>query len=439
MSKRKSKVKKSLKIKDFGYGQYEKDFEKLLVASRLPAKAKSINFLLTHKNHFLQDIGATFNMLFVVKVEGMEDEDVRKLLLNNLEWLMKTSEFKISALGKEFLTHFKVFIQGIYAVYMERKKEIGDKLTEQEIGYLASIKWVETLRTDEKQMKQFISFWMQGVQWILPAIIGGITKTFIEIYDKQRSTIDDYNECIDVWRECGLIEPIFTISICPNEMCKHYEFLLSSNPRLQKNCPKCGSRWVNIILFKINEPFSLLKLEGKDFSVFLSGYIKMAMSLPVKVIPECYVTIDGKSDAQIDVFLQTPPIIFECKIYEDPQITTYEKMLSIYRNVCKQLVSSMKKIGVKKGYIITNLKLNEKQILRLDEETKRIIGHQKVSIKLIADTTPKKLLEKLSNELKELDKQLSSEYESTMREISKEPLIKLPKKPESVSKKDSNT
>ena len=318
---------------------------------------------------------------------------------------------------------------------MEHKREIGDRLTEQEIGYLAGIKWVENLRTDEKQMKHFISFWMQSAQWILPAIVSGITKTFIEIYDKQRSIIDNYNECVDIWRECGLIEPIFTTSICPNELCKHYEFLLSSNPEIQKNCPKCGSKWVNIILFKINEPFSSLKLEGKDFSVFLSGYIKMALSLPVKVVPECHIAINNEDSVQVDVFIQNPPRIFECKIYEDPIITTYEKMLNLFRDACKQLISSMKKLGVKKGYIITNLKLNKKQLLRLEEETKRIIGHQKISIKLIAGISPEELLEKLSDELEEIDKQLRSEYESSMIEISKESLIKSTKKTKSVSEK----
>lgn len=363
---------------------------------------------MTHKNHFIQDIGSFFNTLFVTKIEGINDADVKKRILNNLEWLTKTSEYKISALGKEFLDRFSNFTRGIYTIYMERKKEIGNKLTEQEIIYLATVKWAENLQNDEKQIKRFTSFWMTTAQWILLAIIGEVAKGLIEMYEKQKSVIgDDYNECVDLWRECGLIEPIFAISVCSNELCKHYEFLLSSAPKLERNCPRCGSRWINIILYKVNEPFSSLKLEGKDLSIFLSGYIKTALSLPVNVIPECYVTANGE-DVQIDVFLQNPPTIFECKIYEDPSITTYEKMLNIYREACQQLISSLNKLGVKNGYIITNLKLSEPQLSRLKEETEKIIGQQELTIKLIADTSPEKLLEKLSTELKKINEQLSS-------------------------------
>jgi len=402
-------TKSPWKIKDFGYGRYEKNFDKLLIAVKLPSKMKAISFLLMHKNHFLQDLGTAYNMLFVVKVEGLKSSNIREAILNNLDWILKASENGLISLGKSFLAKFSGFVRAIFATYKQYKNEISGKLTEEEITYLASIRFVKNLKADERRTKELTSFCMTGVQWILPAIISGIAKRFIEIYDNQKSIVGDcYNECVDLWRECGLIEPVFTISVCPNPLCKHYEFLLSPNPRLQENCPQCGSSWVNIILNKVNEPFSSLKIEGKDLSIFLSGLIKSIVSLPVEAIPECYVK-SGEEEVQVDVFLPSFPIVFECKVYKNPLITTYEELLSNYKNACSQLLSSMSKIGAKNGYIVTNLKVDEHQLSKLEEETKKI-ARDDIQIKLIAGTSYEKFVKKLMDELKKIDQQLTAMY-----------------------------
>ena len=402
-----NKVEKTLQIKNSGYTSYEKDFEKLLIAARVHEKTKAVKFLLIHKNHFLQDIGVTSNTLFVIKVEGMKNKDIEASILSNLDWLIETTGYKLATQGKElFYRYIKSMLKSISGVYKQRKEELSDKLTEEEILHLVTITWAEKIKTDKKQTKHFTSICKLGAQWILPGIIGGISKTLLETYNKQKMAVgDDYNKCIDIWRECDIIEPIFTISICSNKLCKHYEFLISSNPKLQKNCSKCGLEQVNITLYKVNEPFTTLKLEQKDLSIFLSAYIKTVLNFPIEVVPECYVSNDSE-EVQVDIFLKNPPTIFECKVYEDRQITTWDKLLNIYKDACQQLASSMKKLETNKGYIVTNLSLNEQQLSKLEEETGKIIKGQEFDIRIIAGSSVEEFLENLSNELEEINEQI---------------------------------
>lgn len=418
----------NLEVNDSEYSQYESDFEDLVIATSLSEKSRAIRFLLTHKNYFLQDIGDVFNTLFVVEVKGMESDNIKTSILNNLDWIMESSGYKIKELGKDFLS--SNFIRGVYSSYVERKKEIGDKLSEQEVYYLAGVKWVEDLGTNERQMKQLTSICMPFAQSILPVIMGGISKSLLGVYDNQKAVIgDDYNECIHTWRKCNLIEPLFSMSVCPNELCKHFEFIISSNPKLQKNCTKCGSDWVNITLYKVKEPFSSLKLEGKDFSVFLSAYIKANLSLPAETVPECYVSKEDK-EHQIDIFLKKPPVFFECKVHEDREVVTPEKVNSVCWNDSKQLISALKDLGVERGYLVTNLYLDENQLSRLNKKFKEENNKNKlnVAVKIIAGDSDEKILEKVTSELKEIDKQLSDFHELYLPEFSEHQVIKLSNK-----------
>lgn len=419
----------NLEVKDFGYGHYKADFKELVIATRLPEKTKAIRFLLTHKNYFLQDIGDVFNILFVVEVDGVESNDIKISILNNLDWIMESSGYKIKELGKDFLS--SNFIQGVYSTYVERKKEIGDKLSEQELYYLAGVKWVKDLGTNERQMKQLTSIWMPFAQSILPAIISGISKSLLGVYNNQKAVIgDDYNECVHTWRKCNLIEPLFSMSVCPNELCKHFEFIISSNPKLQKNCTKCGSDWINITLYKVKEPFSSLKLEGKDFSVFLSNYIKANLSLPAETVPECYVSRENK-EHQIDIYLKKPPTIFQCKVHENRKVISPEKAVSICLGaVSEQLIPNLQNLGVKNGYLITNLYLDEKTLSKLGEKIKEKIKENKLNAKIIAiaGDSDEKFLEKISSELKEIDKQLNDFHELYLPEFPEHQVIKLSNK-----------
>jgi len=224
--------------------------------------------------------------------------------------------------------------------------------------------------------------------------------------------------------------------LCQNEFCKHYEFLISSSPKLLENCPKCGSKWVRIILYLFREPFSTLKLErAKDLSVFLSTFIKSALSLPVKAIPECVLT-DGSQESQIDVYLETPQSAFECKVYEDREVTTQEKMINIYDSDCKKLIDKLCKLALREGYFVTNLSLDEQQISKLDDETKKLTRGKEVNVHIISGKSPDMFLQRLGNELKRIDEQLTRMQETTLEERVKGPMLKLPEKPKSREHKD---
>jgi len=401
-------MQKPIQSKGQGYVKYERDFDKLLISARVPSKIKGIKFLMVHKNHFLQEVGGALNKPLVIKIDGLDDSRIRKALEDNLEWIMKTAEYKMASVGKELL--YKVIygqvIKSFYTAYQERKKDLGDKLTEREITYLVGMKWAEGLKDDEKKMKEMATLAVSGAQFLLPAIIGGVCKTMIETYQKQISAVgSDFNECIEIWDECEIIEPIFAISVCPNASCKHYEFLISSNPQRAINCPTCGSKWVRAILYTLKEPFSSLKLEAKDLSIFLSAHIKASLSLPDEVVPECILS-DGKNESQADIWLKNLRVVFECKIHDDKEVTTQEKLVNIYREDAKRLIKNLERVSLRDGYLVINIDVNDKQLSKLEEETRKLLRGKKLHIEIIAADSPEKFLGRLNSKLRQLDEKL---------------------------------
>jgi hypothetical protein len=275
---------------------------------------------------------------------------------HSIDLLRGKAEVAITPLIKELA---KMILPRIIVILQRSKITTVIKEERQEmLGIIVATELIPELEKYQKELARII---VQGASTLSDLIIVGVLRSLLEIRNNHIHSAlneDKYEDMIEGLRKFGLIESRLQVSLCPE--CANYQFAISRYPSLIEDCPKCGTRWVTVILYSLQPPYSETKIDNSDLPLFISSYLKhkIASQAPVgevKVFPKALIKSNETIVCDVDVYLPEFAIGVECKVFEDPFARMTQSRLG---SIVGKLLPEIKKhfdIGIKSLIIVTNL------------------------------------------------------------------------------------
>jgi len=415
-----------IKIKDewFKKQDIKKALKNIIVATRVDETKSVLRFFFVHPSYFrtFEDLGLP--LLFVPIVENYTKYQSR--ITDIIQTSKETANVEFSEFGKKIAPIIIEVLINPLSQWVEETQRIPQK-SEEELKQqfiLGAIEKVEEATGKKDAIKRFVKKYVSPeifsaalslVRTLFYLFSNALTEKGLERYILLAQEVCDQdtevcNKTADALLECGLVTPLMTVSVCVNKYCKHTEITISDRIP-EARCGKCNSDTLSVTFTFINEPYLWLKDKMLDMHAFLYSYIDSKSTQEYvngKLTPDlqCYPTtyirnISNDNEREVDALLYSTKnkraLAIEIKIHQVRSQLPSERLHAILNDDLKQLIETMRQIGLKTGCYITNLKISEEEIQHIKENVipQLVERSNGKSIEIISATDETTFLNKL--------------------------------------------
>lgn len=223
----------------------------------------------------------------------------------------------------------------------------------------------------------------------------------------------EYERMVQQLSKLGIVEPRLEVSICAH--CHNHYVVVSGFPSTPKTCTKCGFPWVTVELFVFRESFSRIELGSSLMALFISAYLREKVNaqspmLDLEVYPNAIFQANGKTAAEVDVYVPRSATGYECKAFEDvfAPLTT-NRIGSVTGRVLGQ-INLYLSLGIRNIVIATNLPANGAQRIQRELLKKLGVDQTKPASLVVLPGNPESLIKHLDEVSAVLAKNLNEDF-----------------------------
>lgn len=385
--------------------------KRILVASRVDKTKSVVRFFFVHRSYFRAFDELGLPLLFMPIVSNYAKYRLR--ISDIIQKSKETANVEFYEFGRKiYPIIMKAFINPL-SQWLEEIESLPE-ISEDELKTRITLSAIEKLSeaTSEKdEFKRLIK------RYVSPEVfVGGLdlaktlfylfcntlTEKGLERYTLLSREICDQdielcNKVAHALIECGFVTPLITVSVCVNKYCNHTEVTISDRIP-EAICGKCNKDTLTVSFAIVNEPYLWLKDMMLDLHALLYLYVdsksiqKYAhdkLESDLQCFLNSYVrNISNGNEREVDALLYSTKnktaLGIEIKIHQVRSQLPSERLRAILTKDLKQLIETIRQLGLKTGCYITNLKIPEEEAQHIEENVIPQLAGSRMSIEIIS-------------------------------------------------------